>query len=67
MHKLRPWLSSIFICAAASAAALASAAGLGSGGSVAVLGQPLDFTVQVRLDAGDTQALECVVAEVMLG
>ena len=67
MHKPRPWLSSITFSVAAFAASAASAAGLGSGGSAAVLGQPLDFVVQVRLDAGDTQALECVVAEVMVG
>lgn len=45
----------------------ATAAGLGAGASGAVLGQPLDYAVQVRLDPGETLAAECVVAEVMSG
>ncbi len=32
-----------------------------------MLGQPLDFAVQVRLEPGDTLAPECVVAEVTAG
>jgi pilus assembly protein FimV len=45
----------------------ASAAGLGAGDGAAVLGQPLDFAVQVRLDAGETLTSECVFAEVTAG
>jgi len=45
----------------------ASAAGLGAGDGAAVLGQPLDFAVQVRLDAGETLTAECVFAEVTAG
>ena len=43
------------------------AAGFGEGGSNAVLGQPLDFSVQLRLDAGETANAECVSAEVTVG
>ena len=32
-----------------------------------MLGQPLDFAVQVRLEPGDTLTPECVMAEVMAG
>ncbi len=51
----------------ALAVTAASAAGLGSGGSAAVLGQPLDYAVQVRLDAGEVLSPACVVAEVTTG
>ncbi|MDP2006246.1 MAG: hypothetical protein Q8K45_11275 [Rubrivivax sp.] len=43
------------------------AAGLGVGASSAVLGQPLDFPVQVRLDADDLLTADCLSAEVTLG
>jgi hypothetical protein len=46
---------------------VASAAGFGVGGSGAVLGQPLDFAVQVRLDAGEVLTPECVSAEITAG
>jgi pilus assembly protein FimV len=49
------------------ATAVAQAAGFGSNASGAVLGQPLDFVVQVRLDAGEVLAPECVSAEVTAG
>ncbi len=49
------------------ATASALAAGLGAGGASAVLGQPLDFPVQVRLEAGETLGPECVSAEVRTG
>ncbi len=67
MHTQRPrlWLSISFVSALAAAAA--SAAGLGAGASSAVLGQPLDFAVQVRLEPGDSLAPECVSAEVTSG
>jgi pilus assembly protein FimV len=45
----------------------ATAAGFGASGSGAVLGQPLDFVVQVRLDAGEALTAECVSAEVTAG
>ena len=45
----------------------ATAAGLGSGDAGATLGQPLNFGVMVRLDAGETLSAECVSAEVTLG
>jgi hypothetical protein len=40
---------------------------LGAGAPGAVLGQPLDFAVQVRLDPGETITPECVSAEVTNG
>ena len=47
-------------------AAGVGAAGLSTGSSATVLGQPLDFPVQVRLDAGETLTPDCVGAEVHL-
>ena len=67
MHTHRPWLWLAIGSATALAVASAAAAGLGSGGASAVLGQPLDFAVQVRLDAGDSLTPECVSAEVTTG
>ena len=63
MHTHRHWLrlaigSAGGALALALAVASASAAGLGSGASTAVLGQPLDFAVQVRLEPGDTLIAE---------
>lgn len=43
------------------------AAGFGPGLSTPLLGQQLDFAVQVRTDAGETIAPQCVSAEVMVG
>lgn len=45
----------------------ATALGLGRVGPSAVLGQPLNFTVVVRLDAGETIESRCVKAEVNFG
>ncbi len=45
-------------------AAGVGAAGLSASQSGTVLGQALDFAVQVRLDAGETLSAECVSAEV---
>jgi hypothetical protein len=45
----------------------AAAAGLGPGDAGATLGQPLNFAVAVRLDAGDSLTPECVAAEVVIG
>jgi len=52
---------------AALAATAVSAVGLGSGATSAVLGQSLDFAVQIRLDSGETLAPECISAEVTSG
>ena len=60
--------SPLVIAGIAAAVALdASAAGLSASGSSTVLGQPLEFTVQVRLQPGETLAQECVSAEVTVG
>ena len=45
----------------------ASAAGFGPGASSTMMGQALDFTVLLRLDAGETLSPECVSAEVTVG
>jgi hypothetical protein len=45
----------------------ASALGWGRAQLSAVLGQPLDFTAQLRLDPGDFVAPDCVAAEVVVG
>jgi pilus assembly protein FimV len=60
---LAPWLS-LALCAATG-----GAWGLGFGGSSsqAVLGQPLDFAVQVRVEPGERAEAECVGAEVSFG
>jgi hypothetical protein len=60
---LSPWIAG----AAASAATLASAAGFDGGGTAAVLGQPLAFVTQVRLEPGESLEPACVAAEVMAG
>ena len=43
-----------------------AAAGLSTGSAATTLGQPLDYPVQVRLDAGESLMPECVGAEVHL-
>lgn len=67
MHTKRPWRRLSTGLIAVVAGTNASAAGLGAGAAGAVLGQPLDYAVQVRLDPGETLAPECVSAEVMSG
>jgi hypothetical protein len=67
MHLKQPWLSLLIGFAAALAVAASSAAGLGAGSAAAVLGQPLDFAVNVRLDVGETLGPECMAAEVTAG
>ena len=52
---------------AAAAVLNAAAAGLSASANSAVLGQPLDFLVQVRLQPGETLSPECVSAEVTVG
>ena len=52
---------------AAACSGPAAAAGLGPGDAGATMGQPLNFGVVVRLDAGETLSAECVAAEVAVG
>ncbi len=54
-------------CALWLVAASAQAFGFGRGSSPTVLGQPLNFTAVVRVEADEALAPECVGAEVMLG
>lgn len=67
MHTKRPWLSLTIGNVAALAVTAVSAAGLGGGASSAVLGRPLDFAVQVRLDPGERLEAGCVSAAVTSG
>ncbi len=67
MPNPRPWLLSLLLSLASLAASVASAAGFGSGSSGAVLGQALDFSVQVRLEPGAGLEPQCVSAEVTAG
>ncbi|MDE1929617.1 MAG: hypothetical protein KGI36_20745, partial [Burkholderiales bacterium] len=68
MQKKRRWLSIHLAGAVAWAAPLlCAAAGFGAGSTGAVLGRPLDFAVQVRLDPGQPLDSRCVSADVMLG
>jgi hypothetical protein len=67
MHKKRPGPSSTLACCLALIAGPVHAAGFGDSGSGAVLGQPLDFVVQLRVDAGEVLTSECVAAEVTSG
>jgi hypothetical protein len=60
-------LSVIVAAAAMSAPVIATAAGLGTGLSMPVLGQALDFAVSLRTDPGETLVPECAHADVMLG
>jgi pilus assembly protein FimV len=63
----RPCLLSLFLCLAGLAASVASAAGIGAGATGAVMGQPLDFAVQVRLEPGVPLEPQCVSAQVTVG
>ncbi len=67
MPKKPAWPLLVFAGVAAAVVGAASAAGFGAGASSAVMGQPLDFAVQVRLQAGEALAPECVSAEVTVG
>lgn len=66
MHKKRPRTLAIVV-ALAACAAQAQAVGFGPGPTSAVLGQPLDQLVPVRLDPGERLAPECVSADVTIG
>jgi hypothetical protein len=67
MPFLRRCLSFAIAGMAAAVVPGVQAAGLTAQSSSAVLGQPLDFAVQVRLQPGETLAPECVSAEVTQG
>jgi pilus assembly protein FimV len=67
MQTTPPWKALVLGCVAAWAWVPAGAAGLGAGSAAAVLGQPLDYAVQVRLDPGEPLNAECVQAEVTTG
>ncbi|MCY7315636.1 MAG: hypothetical protein LH480_08455, partial [Rubrivivax sp.] len=74
MPTTRPWpalsigpAKAVALAAAWAVAGNAAAAGIGAGSASAVLGQPLDFAVQGRLDAGERLTPECVSAEVPAG
>jgi len=62
-------LVSLAVCTAAAVAAIhdAGAIGFGRVRGGAVLGQPLDIAVPLRLEDGETIAPECVAAEVISG
>jgi hypothetical protein len=67
METSRPWLALWIMGAIGAWASGATAAGFGNGASGAVLGQPLDFAVPLRLDAGETLEPGCLSAEVTVG
>ncbi len=63
----RPLLTWLFLSLAGLMAAEASAAGIETGSSAVVMGQPLSFAAQVRLEPGATLEPQCVNAEVTAG
>ena len=63
----RPLLKSLLLSLASLMVAVASAAGIGAASTGAVMGQPLDFAVQVRLEPGVVLEPRCVSAEVTAG
>jgi len=67
MRNKRLCPASMIVIMAATVATPALAAGFGGAGRAALLGQPLDFVAQLRLDAGEILAPECVHAEVAFG
>jgi hypothetical protein len=62
-RPLSPW----FAAALTVVSVEVSAAGFGSGSSTTLLGQTLDFVVQVRTEAGEVIPAECVSVEVVVG
>ena len=64
-HRHLPNLIAVLFGLAASVDA--AALGFGRAPQTAVLGQPLDFAVPLRLEAGESVAAECLNAEVMVG
>ena len=67
MPLKRPRLLSILGLIMVWGMSLANAAGLGDGSAGAVLGQTLDFSVQLRSDGGEALTAECLSAEVTAG
>jgi pilus assembly protein FimV len=63
----RPLLKSLILSLASLMAAAAAAAGIGAASTGAVMGQPLDFAVQVRLEPDVALEPRCVSAEVTAG
>ncbi len=66
MHK-KPARTSLITLALAGVAAEAVALGFGPSSGSATLGQALDHTIGIRLEAGEFVAAECVSAEVQQG
>ncbi|MCL4697658.1 MAG: hypothetical protein KJ023_11510 [Burkholderiaceae bacterium] len=62
-RPLSPW----FAAALTVVSVEVSAAGFGSGSSSTQLGQPLDFVVPVRTEAGEVIDPACIAAEVVVG
>lgn len=65
--RLCPASAIVILAAMATAPASSSAAGFGAAGQAAWLGEPLDFVVQLRLEAGEVVAPGCVDAGVTFG
>jgi pilus assembly protein FimV len=60
-------LWAVTVSAAIWGASCAMAAAIGPGSANAVLGQPLDFVVQLRIDGSEALSAECISAEVSGG
>ncbi len=67
MHKHGRGLPVLLSSLALLTALDARSAGLGDGATSAVLGQPLNYSVPLRVDAGDALGPECINAEVTSG
>lgn len=67
MPPLRRPMSPFLAAALAAASGPGLTAGFASGSSSTPLGQPLEFVVPVRVEAGESITADCVSAEVMLG
>ena len=67
MQKTRPWKALLTVSALTFSACFVQAAGLGGGAPGAVLGQSLDYAVNVRLDPGEVMGPDCFSAEVSIG
>ena len=67
MQKKRPLTTLIAALFGLLACIDASALGFGRAPQTAVLGQPLDFVVPLRLDPGEVLTAECLSAEVTVG
>ena len=67
MPKKRLIIRRITCCLAAVCGSPAWALGFGATSPAAVLGDPLDFSVRIRLDAGEIFDAECVRSSVTVG